>query len=228
MLRGVFFDMDGTIADSLQFCYRAFQIALEPFLQQEVSIAELVAVSGITEEGMLRRLVPSACYEEARQRWYDTHRRLHAAMNPAPIPGMSELLHTLHDHAIPLALITGRGETSLSHSLDQFDMHGLFGVVETGDLDRSKKTECLLRAAAKLCLSPTDVVYVGDSPGDIASAHEAGMSAAAALYASPEFLQPDAVLAEHPEHSFYRVADLADYLYESCGISKDSHVALQK
>lgn len=225
MIKGVFFDMDGTITDSLPFCYRAFQIALEPFLQREVTVSELVAVSGITEEGMLRRLVSPECYEDARQRWYDTHRRLHPAMNPAPIPGMTELLHTLHDHGIPLALITGRGETSLSHSLDQFDMHGLFAAVETGDENCNKKAECLLRAAAKLGLSPAEAIYVGDSPGDILAAHQAGMPAAAALYASPEFLQPAAVLAEHPEQSFYRAADLTAYLYENCGISKNSRIA---
>ena len=59
-LHGVIFDLDGTLGDTLPACFVAFRRALEGFSAREYTDAEIAALFGPSEEGMIQRLVPEA------------------------------------------------------------------------------------------------------------------------------------------------------------------------
>ena len=57
-IRGVLFDLDGTLGNTLPVCIGAFRRAVEPFAGREVSDAEIVATFGPSEEGTVHVLAP--------------------------------------------------------------------------------------------------------------------------------------------------------------------------
>ena len=216
MIRAVFFDMDGTLVDSLPFCMHTFQLGLLPVLGYEIGQDTFFSHLGLSEEGMIRRIVGDADYAAAYRSWARVHQALHATENPSPLPGTMELLTALKDNGILIGLITGRGKCSLSHSLTQFGMQELFDVIKTGDPDRPIKTQCLKDACKALFLAPSEVIYVGDSPGDVTSSREVGMHTVAVTYAST--CEKEALLETNPDAAFDSVEALRDYLFLAANV----------
>ena len=59
MIRGVIFDLDGTLGDTLPVCYRAFARVLGRRLGRPFSDTEIHSMFGPSEEGILARLCPA-------------------------------------------------------------------------------------------------------------------------------------------------------------------------
>lgn len=57
MIKLVGFDLDGTIADTIPMCIKAFDKAVRPYTSHELSDEEIVQTFGLNEEGMIRRVV---------------------------------------------------------------------------------------------------------------------------------------------------------------------------
>ena len=143
-VRGVLFDVDGTLVDSLE----AFRVA-------------------------------AACV----------------------VPGLRETLETLRGRAACLGIATGSDEASYE-PLHREGLMGYFAAVVTGgDVEpRKPDPEVLLECAAALGVEPSEAVYVGDTPLDIAAAKAAGMAAVAVLTGAGDSAQlsrsgPDRIIA---------------------------------
>ncbi|HXS57064.1 MAG TPA: HAD hydrolase-like protein, partial [Hanamia sp.] len=57
-IKAVIFDLDGTLANTLPLCIRAFRKSIEPLINRSVSDAEIVATFGPSEEGTIMALAP--------------------------------------------------------------------------------------------------------------------------------------------------------------------------
>jgi phosphoglycolate phosphatase-like HAD superfamily hydrolase len=85
-LTGAIFDLDGTLVDTLPVCFVAFREACARVGAPVQSVAEIRALFGPSEEGMMQRVIPDrwqdgvAAYLEA----YDRH----LPMCPRPFPGI--------------------------------------------------------------------------------------------------------------------------------------------
>ena len=62
-IKGVIFDLDGTIGDTVPLCIKAFRKAIEPLIERLVSDEEIIATFGPSEEGTIMALA-SQFYEE--------------------------------------------------------------------------------------------------------------------------------------------------------------------
>jgi beta-phosphoglucomutase-like phosphatase (HAD superfamily) len=58
-IEAVIFDLDGTIANTLPLCIAAFRKSIEPLLQASISDEEIIATFGPSEEGTIRKLIPT-------------------------------------------------------------------------------------------------------------------------------------------------------------------------
>ena len=130
MLKGVIFDLDGTLGDTLQLCIDSFREAVAPAIGRRLTDEEIVARFGPTEEGMVRALVPERAdeYVEGYLRHYEAG---HEAC-PAPFDGIPELLAELKEAGMRLGLVTGKGARSTRITLRRFGLDGAFEIVETG------------------------------------------------------------------------------------------------
>jgi HAD superfamily hydrolase (TIGR01509 family) len=98
------------------------------------------------------------------------------------VPGLRETLETLRRRAVSLGIATGSDEASCE-PLRREDLMGYFAAAVTGGDVEPRKPDpgALLECAAALGVDPSEAVYVGDTPLDVAAAKAAGMAAVAVL-----------------------------------------------
>jgi len=211
MYKGIIFDLDGTVADTLLLCINAFRMAIEPLANKQLTDEEIIATFGPSEEGTIMALAPDN-YEEGIAGYLQYYTVLHNHC-PAPFDGIPQLLDYLQHHNIALALVTGKGEKSTAISLQQFGITQYFSIIETGSPHGPVKAERIAGVlAAWNELKKEEVLYIGDAPSDITACRKAGIHIAAVAWAATadaeklQQLKPDAL--------FYSVEELFNWIKE--------------
>lgn len=180
-IRGVIFDLDGTLADTLPVCFAAFREVFREYLDTEHTDQEIRAMFGPSEEGVLQRSLGDR-WQPALDSYLEHYDRLHAPCD-SPFEGVSELLATLRTQSIRLAVVTGKGPRSAAISLRRTGLAGVFEHVEAGSPSGGVKAECMQRVLAAWSLPPEQVLSIGDATADIRSAKAAGLHPVAAAWA---------------------------------------------
>ena len=126
----------------------------------------------------------------------------HLCDRTRPYPGVPELLDRLTARGVPLAVLSNKAEAGTRDVVAR--LFGAWSFVEVlGEVDdRPKKPDptAALLIAARLGLPPARCVLVGDSAGDLETAHRAGMIGVGALWgyrsrADLAAAHPDALIA---------------------------------
>src|SRR6266540_1983478 len=103
-IKGVIFDLDGTLLNTLPVCYSGFRSTLLKFLGREYSDAEISTLFGPSEEGVLKRLLPDK-WEESLQYYLDAYDQAHLEY-AEPFPGIEAALALLTERNIRLAIVS--------------------------------------------------------------------------------------------------------------------------
>lgn len=209
-IKGILFDFDGTLADTLPLCIRAFRSSIEPRLGRTVSDEEIIATFGPAEEGTIKALIPDH-YEEGVAAYLVHYQDFHADY-PTLFAGIPELLTNLQASHVPVALVTGKGERSAALSLQFYQLTPYFSAFGYGDLETKSKARNINRIIREWNLSADAVVYVGDAPSDIIACRQAGVPVVSAAWASTA--EPDVLRAMQPDALFESVESFRDWLFE--------------
>ena len=169
MIKTAIFDFDGTLADTIPLCLEAFRRAVNDLDGRVLTDREIERNFGPDDLGVIRKLFPGKpeWHEHGRELFIHYYQELHAEMAPAPFPGTVELLHSLRNSGIRLAMVTGKRRESADISLKYFHLDGFFPVLETGSPEGGVKTDRINRALKRLGASAREAVYIGDSPSDV-------------------------------------------------------------
>ena len=201
-----FFDLDGTLGNTLPLCVAAFREAVEPLANRHLSDAEIMDTFGPSEEGTISALIPEH-FDEGLACYLDSYARLHARW-PEPFPGIREILAYLKQAGAFLGLVTGKGPRSLAITLQCYRLTEVFDVVKTGRPEGPVKEACMEDIFVEYPLQRSEVLYVGDSPYDIKASRACGIRVAAAAWA------PTAKLAKlqamKPDYCFETVEAFFD------------------
>ena len=208
MLQGVIFDLDGTLADTLDVCIEAFQYAIKAHTGDHLTPAEVVALWGPTEEGVLRAAVGPE-WEDSVETFLSEYERLHVSV-PEPFPGIRPLLDHLRDVGIPMAVVTGKGPRSAQISLEVLRIEDAFDAVEAGSIDGAIKAQKISHILERWGVPPAAVVYIGDHPHDAIEAHKAGTIAVAAAWS--DLTDVEALRNSGPDEYFDSSLDFAEWL----------------
>jgi pyrophosphatase PpaX len=181
-LRGMIFDLDGTLADTVPVCLAAFRDALLEYRGRDYSDEEIVAMFGQTEEGILRRVVPEQ-WEAAVRAYNIAYERRHDSC-PEPFPGVLAALDLLESRGVALAMVTGKARASAEYSLRRLGLDRSIPLVEVGSPEGPIKPEGLRRVVAHWGFAPHEVAYIGDADSDVAAALEVGLIPLQAAWAS--------------------------------------------
>lgn len=173
MLKGIIFDLDGTLANTLPLCIRAYQQVLLSLFRREYSGSEIIAHFGRTEEGILQQLVPDQ-WEASFQDYLVVYEQLHWQC-PEPFPGIRRLLDLLKQQRIALALVTGKGRQTTDCTLRYLGLNEYFHPIETGSANGVVKATCIQRVLDDWQIPPQRVAYVGDAVVDMEEAHKAAV-----------------------------------------------------
>lgn len=172
--RGVVFDLDGTLLDSLPLVLRAFQHALEPF-GGKPTMATFALLGGPPEKVFPSLIADPRDVPAAMKRLHEFHEQHPELMEP--FAGALALLEELHGRKVKLAIWTGRDRASAQHLLTHHGMAKFFSTVVCGDdLPSHKPDPAGLRAILDaLALTPVHTVFIGDADVDVLGGADLGI-----------------------------------------------------
>ncbi|MGV3560631.1 HAD family hydrolase [Larkinella arboricola] len=208
MLKAVILDFDGTLADTLPLCIKAFRMAIEPHLSRTLSDEEIIATFGPSEEGTIKVLIPDQ-FDEGLAAYHEHYVAFHSEV-PTLFEGVEELLAFLKQRNVRLALVTGKALKSALISLDFYQIRDCFEQIGHGDLTKGHKAKNIRRILNEWNLTPDEVVYVGDAPSDITACREAGVPIVSAAWAATA--EPDLLRSMEPDALLFSVSDLRHWL----------------
>lgn len=173
--KGVIFDRDGTLFDSLDVILSAFDYAIEPFTSKRPAREDWFAAFGPAEKEVLGKFIPSSCKQAAFVRFFDYYKEHFGGVRL--YPGMKELLSELKARGAKLMLFTGGGNVSTWYCLEQSGILRLFDALICGeDVQHPKPDpEGILKLISEQGFTPEQTIVVGDAASDV----EAGKSAGA-------------------------------------------------
>lgn len=207
----VAFDLDGTIADTLPLCIKAFRMAVQPYISQILSEDDIIKTFGLNEEGMIRKVVKDGYWKQALQDFYPIYLKLHRFMCPQPFQGIRELIIQLRQKNVIVALVTGKGAESCKITLQQFKMESDFDRIITGNAERNTKHEALKELLDIYHLSPSEIVYIGDAVSDIMQCRMVNMICLSAAWCVTNYIQEELEKC-NPGKVFNCIEKISEYL----------------
>jgi len=209
-LKCVIFDMDGTLTQTNQLIYDAFNDIAVRFQGRTYSPEAITAMFGPPEEGALLTIAGEDRIDEAMHEYLKFYRARHNDLARL-YPGILDLLIWLKQRGVRLALFTGKGIHTTTITMEMFGLKPYFDFVVTGNdvVNHKPSSEGIRKILDHFSLSPDDVLMVGDSPSDVKASHEAGVRIAAVLWDS---YRKEKVLQLKTDYVFHDVAEFSSWL----------------
>ncbi|MFQ3368673.1 MAG: phosphoglycolate phosphatase [Methylophilaceae bacterium] len=179
-IKGVFFDLDGTLFDTAPELTFATNQMLKDIDLQELESDIIKSFIGKGADNLVRKSIsysskqdPEILFRKARQ-LFDKYYILNAAQS-LPYDGVEEVLIKLKKKKLSLACVTNKPEIYTQVILEESGLISYLDLVVAGDTVSRKKPDPmqLQYSCEKLELEPKQAIMVGDSFNDI----EAGFSA---------------------------------------------------
>lgn len=174
----VIFDMDGTLLDTLDDLMDSCNYALSTIGAPPRTREEIRRFVGNGIRNLMLQAVPDGednpKFEQAyetMQTWYKAHNQI----KTAPYPGVQQLIRTLSQQGVPMAVVSNKPDSSVQMLVQQWFPEITFGLGEKEGLRRKPERDMVDYAIAQLGQTGKRAVYVGDSEVDLATAANAGL-----------------------------------------------------
>ncbi len=180
--KGILFDLDGTLIDSLSMTFDAFNHGVTRFGGMALTPMEISAHFGPGEDKIFEKLVGP---EKAPAAYLASIEYTNANLHRVPLhDGIAELLENLRRTKIPLAIVTGRSWSTTEILLKHHGLLGAFKTIIANDhVPRPKPfPDGVKLASDHLNTTPEHTWFIGDSPVDMLAARSAGSLGIAALW----------------------------------------------
>ena len=199
-IRGVLFDLDGTLLDSFSSHYEAYERTFARFGIQMSREKFLSSYSPDWYQTYEAMGLPRETWAAANDYWLEEA----AKRDPDLLPGVKETLAELCK-GYALGLVTSGSRSRVTRDLERTGLGPLFRIVVTGDdVQRPKPSpDGLVMALGELAMDPGEAVYIGDALADYEMARAADVGF---LCVVSEFT------ASHSDHSFTRMQSISDLL----------------
>jgi HAD superfamily hydrolase (TIGR01549 family) len=192
-LKGIVFDLDGTLVDSLSTTFDAFNHGITTFGGRKHTPHEIMKYFGPGEGEIFAAILgedkADAAYAACRD---------YTQANLGNVPlfeGVPELIESLKSAGVPISIFTGRSWNTTEMILKHHRLLDRFVTVVANDHVGHPKPspEGLFLALERMKLQPKEALMVGDMAADIMAARSAGSQGVAALWdlmAKREHLEP--------------------------------------
>ncbi|KPK81679.1 MAG: hypothetical protein AMS25_05390 [Gemmatimonas sp. SM23_52] len=209
--RGVLFDLDGTLVDSLDLILSSYRHTMRKHLGRVPPDEEWMHTMGRPLRVQLESFADSPEQLEAMFQTYIQHNQAHHDRLIRLFPGMREVLSTLHRAGYRLGVVTSKIRDNALRELRTSGLEGMFdGLVSANDVERPKPdAEPVERALRSLDLPAADVLLVGDSLYDLQAGRAAGVHTAAALWGPSDH---DRLAAGEPDYWLRDIDELLELL----------------
>jgi pyrophosphatase PpaX len=196
----VLFDLDGTLADTVELILRCYRHTMRTHLGRELPDERWLATIGTPLRDQLRDFARDDDEAALMLDTYVTYQRGIHDQLVRPFPGALEAVHGLQERGTPVAVVTSKRREMALRTISRCGLADEYDVLVTADdVTRGKPDpEPVRLALERLGLSdeaPRSLM-VGDSPWDLRSGRSAGTRTAAALWGPYE---RSALEAEAPD-----------------------------
>lgn len=183
--RCLVFDVDGTLVQTNQLIFDAFNHIAERYVHRIYTPSEIIALFGPPEEDVVRAIVGEERAAEAMEEYLRFYRSYHKKIARLH-DGIEFILRTCKEHGKILAVFTGKGRATTRITLEECGIVQYFDMIVTGDDVRAHKPspEGLQKIMERYALQPSEMLLIGDAPADVTAARKAGIHIAAALWDS--------------------------------------------
>ncbi|MGK5082791.1 HAD-IA family hydrolase [Bdellovibrionota bacterium FG-1] len=197
-LKGIVFDLDGTLVDSLAVTFDAFN---HGFINQggtRRTPSEIMSYFGPGERQIFAAILGDSRADAA---YLACRNYLDQNLHRVPLhAGISDLLQSLSEAGIAISVVTGRSWNTTEVILGHHGLLQSFVTVVANDHVSMPKPdpEGIQLACKRMGLNPAEILYVGDMAVDIQAARAAGSGSVAAFW-DPSVKRED-LLAHAPNH----------------------------
>ncbi|MFQ6122848.1 MAG: HAD family hydrolase [Dehalococcoidales bacterium] len=189
-LEAVIWDMDGVIADTAPYHFKAWQ---EVFQKRGINFTEedFKRNFGRRNDTIIRNTISqnlSSSEVEAIANEKEENYRQKVAQNIKPLPGAMELLRSLNEHGIKMAIASSAPMENIQLITRGLGINGCFQVIVWGrEVTEGKPSpQGFLLAAKRLGVEPQNCVVIEDAVAGVTAAKRAGMKCLAVTNTHPE------------------------------------------
>ena len=177
-VKGLIFDLDGTLADTMPLHFEAWHETLA-LMGLRCPQEFLEHYKGVPTDRIVLEINRCFGYDiDARQFCAEKQRRFRTKLPRAePIPEIVAVVHRYREH-LPMAVATGGTRTNVDLTLEAIDLQGCFAAVLTADDPVKPKPapDIFLEAARVMHLEPRHCQVFEDGDLGLEAARGAGMS----------------------------------------------------
>ena len=181
IIKGILFDLDGTLANTLPLCIKVYKQAFERYGGRPYTDDEVTAHFGLTEAGIFKRVVPER-WEEGLKYYYELYESQHNECSE-PFAGIGKALYLLQERGIRMAAVTGKGFYTAEYTLKYLGIAQYFSTIEAGQENAVAKEEAIRKILQSWQMDPQYAAYIGDTDYDMKEAVAAGVLPLAAAWA---------------------------------------------
>ncbi|MBI9059838.1 MAG: HAD family hydrolase [Labilibaculum sp.] len=188
MYKGVVFDLDGTLANSIEDIADSMNKVLQEknldthdYITYKTFVGR--GIKSLVENALPKSHRDASFIEESFQRMmkvYDDN----CIAKTALYPGISDLLNSLRDRNLKIAIFSNKAneltQKVVNVLLANWQLEMVIGA--GGDIPRKPDPKGALLISEKMGIAPEELMYVGDSGVDMETANNSGMHAVGVLW----------------------------------------------
>jgi len=204
--RYVLFDFDGTLADTFSAGIEILNTLAAEFRFRALPAEEVPLARDLSTRGLMKHLgIPRIKLAQISKRGTEEiGKRIDSIV---PLPGMPELVRTLHAQGFQLGILTSNSETNVRAFLKNHDLEVFEFVRSSSKL--LGKASVLRRLMRELHLKPRQIFFVGDELRDIEAAQETGVHIAAVTWG---YNSTPALTGAAPDYLFNQPSEISGLL----------------
>lgn len=207
----VIFDLDGTLADTMDDIVSAVQNTMEhagfPPKSKETVRAN---IGGGARNLLIRCMNGSAELADQELAYFAKFYAEHAAVQTVLYPFAEEVLAYFHERGY-VALATAKARAATESILKEFGIAGYFDQVVTADDVSNPKPapDCIRLIMEKSGFAPEDMVLIGDTTTDMRTGKNAGIHTCCVSYGYGKL---EDILPLEPDYTITSLAELKNLL----------------
>lgn len=186
MNKMVIFDLDGTLLDTLDDLCNSVNYSLRTNNFPERSLAEVRTFVGNGIRLLIERSVPEGTSKELIDKTFEcfkTYYAVHCNDKTKTYPGVMDMLKELKKNGYKIAVLSNKAQYAVTKLCDIYFNNLLDDAVSAREnVAKKPSPDALYICAENNNINLNNVIYVGDSDVDVATANNAGVKGIAVTW----------------------------------------------
>mgnify|MGYP000230696720 FL=1 len=178
MNKMVIFDLDGTLLDTLDDLCNSVNYSLRTNNFPERSLAEVRTFVGNGIRLLIERSVPEGTSKELIDKTFEcfkTYYAVHCNDKTKTYPGVMDMLKELKKNGYKIAVLSNKAQYAVTKLCNIYFNNLLDDAVGARENAKKPSPDALYICAENNNINLNNVIYVGDSDVDVATANNAGV-----------------------------------------------------